>query len=44
MEAFADEAWKKARDPKTGLFHFSGRPATLLDQAAMVQVYAELAR
>ena len=42
-ERFADEAWARARDPKTGLFHFSGRGPTLLDQAAMVQIYAELA-
>jgi hypothetical protein len=44
IERFADEAWAKARDSKTGLFHFQGRGPTLLDQAAMVQVYAELAR
>ena len=44
IERFADEAWARARDPKTGLFHFQGRGPTLLDQAAMVQVYAELAR
>jgi predicted alpha-1,6-mannanase (GH76 family) len=43
-EAFADEAWTDARDPDTGLFSFDGRKPTLLDQAAMVQVYAELAR
>jgi predicted alpha-1,6-mannanase (GH76 family) len=42
-EAFADEAWSRARDPRTGLFRFDGRQPTLLDQAAMVQVYAELA-
>ena len=42
-EEFADEAWAHSRDPKTGLFHFGGRGPTLLDQAAMVQVYAELA-
>lgn len=42
LERFADEAWARARDPKTGLFHFGHGP-TLLDQAAMVQVYAELA-
>ena len=41
-EAFADEAWARARDPRTGLFRFDGRRPTLLDQAAMVQVYAEL--
>ena len=43
VEQFADEAWARARDPKTGLFHFSGRGPTLLDQAAMVQIYAQLA-
>ena len=42
-EAFAEQAWAKARDPRTGLFHFGGRQPTLLDQAAMVQIYAELA-
>ncbi len=44
VEAFADEAWTHARNPATGLFSFDGRGPTLLDQAAMVQVYAELAR
>jgi Glycosyl hydrolase family 76 len=44
IQAFADEAWLKARDSRTGLFHFGGRQPTLLDQAAMVQIYAELAR
>jgi predicted alpha-1,6-mannanase (GH76 family) len=44
MQHFADEAWAKARNPKTGLFHFGGRQPTLLDQAGMVQIYAELAR
>ena len=43
LQTFADEAWSQARNPKTDLFDFGG-PATLLDQAAMVQVYAELAR
>jgi Glycosyl hydrolase family 76 len=42
-EAFADAAWAQARDPRTGLFRFDGRQPTLLDQAAMVQIYAELA-
>jgi hypothetical protein len=42
-EAFADAAWAQARDPRTGLFRFAGRQPTLLDQAAMVQIYAELA-
>ena len=44
VSAFADEAWQRNRDAKTGLFHFAGRGPTLLDQAAMVQVYAELVR
>ncbi len=43
IERFADEAWAHSRNPRTGLFHFAGRGPTLLDQAAMVQVYAELA-
>ena len=43
LRTFGDEAWDKARDPRTGLFRFAGREPTLLDQAAMVQVYAELA-
>lgn len=42
-EAFGDTAWAQARDPRTGLFHFGGRGPTLLDQAAMVQIYAQLA-
>ena len=41
MAVFAD-AWTTARDPATGLFSF-GRPTRLLDQAALVQVYAALA-
>jgi predicted alpha-1,6-mannanase (GH76 family) len=43
IASFADRAWADERDPKTGLFHFGHTQATLLDQAAMVQVYAELA-
>jgi hypothetical protein len=43
VQAFSDEAWTKARDPRTGLFRFGGRAPTLLDQAAMVQIFAELA-
>jgi Glycosyl hydrolase family 76 len=42
LQSFGDEAWQRARDPRTGLFHFRNI-ATLLDQAAMVQVYAALA-
>ena len=43
MQAFADEAWAKSRNPESGLFRFGGRRPTLLDQAAMVQIYALLA-
>jgi len=43
LARFANEAWTKARDPKTGIFHFSHNIGTLLDQAAMVQIYASLA-
>jgi predicted alpha-1,6-mannanase (GH76 family) len=42
VATFADEAWAKARDPKTGIFHFGHNVGTLLDQAAMVQIYALL--
>lgn len=42
VEAFADAAWQ-ARNQRTGLFYFGHTRATLLDQAAMVQVYAALA-
>lgn len=41
-QAFADAAWLRHRDPRTGLFSFVG-PTRLLDQAAVVQVYAALA-
>ena len=43
IERFADEAWLKSRDPTTGLFAFGAREPTLLEQAAMVQIYAQLA-
>ena len=44
VTSFANRAWAEERDPATGLFHFGHTLATLLDQSAMVQVYAELAR
>jgi hypothetical protein len=44
ISSFGDESWLYNRDPTTGLFRFGETDATLLDQAAMVQVYAELAR
>jgi uncharacterized protein YyaL (SSP411 family) len=42
-ESYGVWAWSDARDPRTGLFSFSG-PTRLLDQAALVQLYATLAR
>jgi rhamnogalacturonyl hydrolase YesR len=41
-QAFADVVWTQNRDPRTGLVSFGG-PTRLLDQAAIVQVYADLA-
>jgi predicted alpha-1,6-mannanase (GH76 family) len=43
VESFANAAWAHERDTRTGLFYFGHTDATLLDQAAMVQVYAALA-
>ncbi len=47
MQAYADRAWDDPRihDPATDLFRFDGPTSacTLLDQAAMVQIYALLA-
>jgi hypothetical protein len=41
--AYAEQAWMTARDPGTGLFGISGQPS-LLEQAALIQLYAALAR
>jgi predicted alpha-1,6-mannanase (GH76 family) len=44
-QAYADAIWRDLRDPQTGLFSFRGaQPETLLEQAAVVQLYAALAR
>jgi len=43
IESFANEAWTRERNARTGLFYFGHTDATLLDQAAMVQIYAALA-
>ena len=44
MQAYADKVWDTYRDPGTGLFEFhSNQPVQLLEQAAMVQIYALLA-
>ncbi len=42
-ETYGDEAWTTARDARTGLFSF-GDKTRLLEQAALVQLYAALAR
>ncbi|CAM3596620.1 glycoside hydrolase family 76 protein [Occultella aeris] len=43
MEEYADHQWERVRDPETGLFPVDGTSTELLDQAAMVQIYATLA-
>ncbi|HVA30790.1 MAG TPA: glycoside hydrolase family 76 protein [Gaiellaceae bacterium] len=42
-EGYGARAWSNARDPRTGLFAFGGS-TRLLDQAALVQLYAALAQ
>jgi len=45
IRAYADQVWTNDRDPTTGLFRFqadAGR-TQLLEQAAMVQIYGDLA-
>lgn len=49
VQEYADTLWETARDPATGLFLFryarpnQPNPPRLLDQAALVQIYAALA-
>jgi hypothetical protein len=46
MRAWADHVWRHQRDQATGLFHFDAaapEKTQLIEQAAMVQVYAVLA-
>ncbi|MGM7722997.1 glycoside hydrolase family 76 protein [Metabacillus sp. Hm71] len=44
MQAYADEMWKTVRDPETGLFKLDpNRSVSLLEQSAMVEIYANLA-
>lgn len=43
MEDYAEHQWREVRDPATGLFPVHGGTTELLDQAAMVQIYATLA-
>jgi hypothetical protein len=40
---YADAVWTQARDPRSGLFRFGAGPVQLLEQSAMVQIYALLA-
>ena len=42
-ERYADERWHGGRDPATGLFEPAAGEVPLLEQAAMVQLYADLA-
>ena len=45
MQRYANEVWQGAREPQTNLFKFETyKPVTLLEQAAMVQIYATLAK
>ncbi|KKI90109.1 glycosyl hydrolase [Bacillus sp. SA1-12] len=44
MQAYADEMWQTVRDPETGLFQLDpNRSVSLLEQSAMVEIYANLA-
>ena len=44
-QAYADSVWADLRDPRTGLITFhSGAPTRLLEQSALVQIYAALAQ
>ncbi|CAM3674461.1 glycoside hydrolase family 76 protein [Isoptericola cucumis] len=43
MADYADRQWREARDPATGLFNAGDEHTELLEQAAMVQIYATLA-
>lgn len=44
VQAYADAAWATTRDPSTGLFRFGRARPRLLDQAAVTQIYALLAK
>jgi len=43
QQAYADGLWSDVRDPAIDLFPVGGTATTLLDQAAVVQLYATLA-
>ena len=42
MQSYADSVWAVNRDVATGLFHFGSDHTQVIDQAAMVQIYAVL--
>jgi hypothetical protein len=45
IQAFADSAWRKVRNKSTGLFPFpQERNVEVLNQAAMIRIYSDLAR
>jgi hypothetical protein len=44
MEWYADESYRRFRDPATGLYRFAGAsPVTLLEQSGMIRIEAMLA-
>jgi hypothetical protein len=44
MEWYADESYRRFRDPATGLYRFAGaNPVTLLEQSGMIRIEAMLA-
>jgi hypothetical protein len=43
MADYADHQWRTQREPTTGLFNAGDEHTELLEQAAMVQIYATLA-
>jgi hypothetical protein len=42
MQDYADDVWSENRDASTGLFVFDGTHTQLLEQAAVVQIFAVL--
>ncbi|WP_057914634.1 glycoside hydrolase family 76 protein [Peribacillus muralis] len=45
IQSYADGMWKTVRDPETGLFpRDNNKPVPLIEQAAMVEIYANLAK
>lgn len=44
LDRYGEQAWQESRNPTTGLFAPPDTASSLLDQAAMVQIYASLAK